>query len=339
MLFAQGDCRLRNLHSTQCLCRISNCRLHTVSVVLGTFLCLKGFLVEIAWLRDFVSLAETGVFARAAEKRNVTQPAFTRRIKRLEYAVGINLVDRSVHPVVLTSAGQKLLSTARNMIYEWEKMRAEFADDSQKTAKIRIAVLQSLAVSYVPHLVKTLYPTGRAPRFQIIADNFAGCIEAVMSGDADAMICYSHKDIQTGDHVLDNVSLELATDRLIPVSCGQDGQPKFTLLDSEIPFLKYSSVSFLGRMTKSMLDKSREKLPLVPVYEDSIAAALKSAALEGLGVAWLPEALVRVEISAGTLINLAKEDPRYEAAIGVTIYRGPGQASHEIEQFWGRVNI
>lgn len=62
--------------------------------------------MEISWLQDFIALAQTGVFARAAEKRNVTQPAFTRRIKRLEYAIGADLIDRSVHPVVLTQAGQ-----------------------------------------------------------------------------------------------------------------------------------------------------------------------------------------------------------------------------------------
>jgi DNA-binding transcriptional LysR family regulator len=40
--------------------------------------------VEIKWLEDFVTLAETSSFSRAAEIRNVTQPAFSRRIKQLE---------------------------------------------------------------------------------------------------------------------------------------------------------------------------------------------------------------------------------------------------------------
>ena len=40
--------------------------------------------MEIKWLEDFVTLADTSSFSRAAELRNVTQPAFSRRIKQLE---------------------------------------------------------------------------------------------------------------------------------------------------------------------------------------------------------------------------------------------------------------
>ncbi|MCB2102451.1 MAG: LysR family transcriptional regulator, partial [Rhodobacterales bacterium] len=37
--------------------------------------------MELSWLEDFVALAETGSFSRAAERRNLTQPAFSRRIR------------------------------------------------------------------------------------------------------------------------------------------------------------------------------------------------------------------------------------------------------------------
>lgn len=295
--------------------------------------------LEISWLQDFIALAQTGVFARAAEKRNITQPAFTRRIKRLEYAIGADLIDRSVHPVVLTQAGQKFLPTAQSMVYDWERTRAELSEDGPKIEKIRIATLQSLAVSYLPHLVKSLFPDGCAPNFQVTADNFAGCIEAIISGDADAMICYSHKDVQTGDHVLDEVSSTLGSDRLIPVSCVQNGQTKFSLKDASIPYLKYSNMSFLGRVTKLMLDMSGSDLALVPVYEDSIAAALKSAALEGLGIAWLPQALVKHELERGLLANISGGIADFEVPISVTVYQGRRPQTRSFERFWAALNI
>ncbi|HEY5789464.1 MAG TPA: LysR family transcriptional regulator, partial [Gammaproteobacteria bacterium] len=40
--------------------------------------------MEFKLLEDFVCLARTGNFSRAAEERNVTQPAFSRRIRQLE---------------------------------------------------------------------------------------------------------------------------------------------------------------------------------------------------------------------------------------------------------------
>lgn len=294
--------------------------------------------MEISWLQDFIVLSQTGVFARAAEKRNVTQPAFTRRIKRLEYAIGTDLVDRSVHPVVLTTAGEAFLKTAQSMVYEWENARTQLSADEPKIEKLKIATLQSLAVSYMPQLVKHLFPDGRAPSFQIAADNFAGCIEAIISGNADLMICYSHKDILTGDHVLDEVSFDLGSDKLIPVSQAVDGIAKFSLQDPSIPFLRYSSMSFLGRINKLLLDKAGSDLPLVTVYEDSIAAALKSAALEGLGVGWLPEALVKQELEAGRLINISEGNSDFEVAIDVTVYQGRRPKTRSFERFWNALS-
>jgi len=64
--------------------------------------------MELKWLEDFVSLAETRSFSRSAELRHITQPAFSRRIQALEAWLGTELIDRSVYPTRLTQAGQVL---------------------------------------------------------------------------------------------------------------------------------------------------------------------------------------------------------------------------------------
>ena len=50
--------------------------------------------MELKWLEDFVSLAETLNFSRSADERSVTQPAFSRRIRSLETWLGADLDDR-----------------------------------------------------------------------------------------------------------------------------------------------------------------------------------------------------------------------------------------------------
>ena len=47
--------------------------------------------MELIWLEDFLMLADTLNFSRAAELRHVTQPAFSRRIRALEGWVGADL--------------------------------------------------------------------------------------------------------------------------------------------------------------------------------------------------------------------------------------------------------
>ena len=63
--------------------------------------------LDLDWLEDFIALAESGNFSRAAQARNIAQPAFSRHIKSLEEWVGVDLFDRTSHPVSLTAAGRQ----------------------------------------------------------------------------------------------------------------------------------------------------------------------------------------------------------------------------------------
>jgi len=74
--------------------------------------------IETKWLKDFLSLAKTQSFSRSAEARHVTQPAFGRRIRALEDALGCILIDRTSVPVKLTPAGQLFCLTAQNLVQQ-----------------------------------------------------------------------------------------------------------------------------------------------------------------------------------------------------------------------------
>ena len=64
--------------------------------------------MELNWINDFLALAEHRNFSRAADARNVTQPAFSRRIRLLEDWVGTPLVLRSPHGAELNASGEYL---------------------------------------------------------------------------------------------------------------------------------------------------------------------------------------------------------------------------------------
>jgi len=85
--------------------------------------------VHLIWLEDFIELARTRSFSRAAENRFVTHPAFGRRIKALEQWVGAELVVRT-HPVSLTAAGQLFLDAATHSTDVLYAARAQLQDGS-----------------------------------------------------------------------------------------------------------------------------------------------------------------------------------------------------------------
>jgi DNA-binding transcriptional LysR family regulator len=77
---------------------------------------LEGMILDTTQLRSLVAVAETGSFTRAASKVNLTQPAISLQIKRLEEQVGRKLVERGGRKLTLTHEGEVLLGFARRIL-------------------------------------------------------------------------------------------------------------------------------------------------------------------------------------------------------------------------------
>jgi DNA-binding transcriptional LysR family regulator len=79
--------------------------------------------MELAWLEDYLALAETLNFSKAAAARHVTQPAFSRRIRALEDWVGAPLFQRTTHNVALTFAGKAFHDQAEELTRALHQLR------------------------------------------------------------------------------------------------------------------------------------------------------------------------------------------------------------------------
>ena len=80
--------------------------------------------MELRHIRYFVAVAEEGSLTVAAERRlNTSQPSLSRQIRDLEAEVGVPLLTRSVHGVVLTAAGKAFLDHARLALAQVEAAR------------------------------------------------------------------------------------------------------------------------------------------------------------------------------------------------------------------------
>src|SRR5690349_3817802 len=107
--------------------------------------------MDIGLLRDFVALAELGNFSRAAEARNVTQPAFSRRIRTLEGWVGVDLFHRGAQGVSLTDAGNEFRRGADELIRRIEQLREETREAGGKNVTaLRFASTHALSFSFFP---------------------------------------------------------------------------------------------------------------------------------------------------------------------------------------------
>ncbi len=116
-------------------------------------------------LRDFlyvIALAEHKNFTRAAKVANVSQPALSNQIKKLEAELGFEIFERNKNEVVLTDFGVEFLGVAR----EINGLVESIADLTQKHNKIeatplRLGITPTLAAylsQYFRELFSKLYP-------------------------------------------------------------------------------------------------------------------------------------------------------------------------------------
>ena len=76
--------------------------------------------MDIAALKAFIAVADSGSFSRAAERLFLTQPAVSKRIAALESELGARLFDRIGRTVTTTEAGRTLLPRAQTILVELE---------------------------------------------------------------------------------------------------------------------------------------------------------------------------------------------------------------------------
>ncbi|MCA0246744.1 MAG: LysR family transcriptional regulator [Proteobacteria bacterium] len=297
------------------------------------------------WLEDFVTLADTSSFSRAAEIRNVTQPAFSRRIKQLEIWLGATLVSRATMPAELTPAGRNFLLTARETIRTFYAVR-ETLRSSHEAGLIRFASLHTLTITFFPHWLKTLEQAGGAVGTSLIPDRggIEANIEALVGDEADFFLTYSHPEVPFHLDRGQFESLKVAHDRLIPLAAANVTITGGThrglhILDRAVaqpwlavPYLSYGFNSFFG-VALSRLLLRRPHFRRRTTHENTISAGLVNMAVTGAGICWLPESLVREEIEKGRLVP-ASADAGWNLDLEIRLYRHATARNQKVEDFW-----
>ncbi len=106
-------------------------------------------------LRAFVAVAQMGSFAKAAANLCVAQSALSKRVQRLEHRVGAALLERRARGVLLTEAGQGLLSRAQQVVDEVIDIERNLSNQVRTpSGVVHIAMPQRTCGLLAPPLVR-----------------------------------------------------------------------------------------------------------------------------------------------------------------------------------------
>ncbi|WP_135506084.1 LysR family transcriptional regulator [Roseovarius aestuariivivens] len=277
--------------------------------------------MDLNWLQDFVCLARTLNFTRAAQERNITQPAFSRRIKALENWISVPLIKRSSYPVQLSEAGQQFLPVARAAITELTDIRQALrAQERGITAFQRFAVLHTISVNYLSRRIGELEAEIPNLRVRVYSDNLRTCCQMLSDGTCDFLLYYSHKEVQPVFDEAQFARKDIGTDPLIPVAEARAATAHGWSLDAPgglpIPYLGYDPSSFLGTVVDQIIGKRQPPLSLL--YMDALTEAIKRRTLTGSGISWLPESAVAAEIDAGQILRVGGES--WDAEMTISLF-------------------
>lgn len=270
--------------------------------------------MDTQWVEDLASLASCGNFSEAARMNNISQSAFSRRIKAFEAWVGAALVDRSNHPVKLTQAGRQMLEAGQQALTRIETERAHIRESLSGPDKyvVTFAAQHSIGWRFFPAWLQAFETEFGPILSRLRADNLPNCVSDLMRCEVDFVLSYESRHARGVDTSPAIRSLQIGADRLVPV-CKPDGAgaPQFSIdgqSTAPIPYLQFGPSAPIGWHVEPIL-RERELLPrLTTIYENSMAGALRIRARDGLGVAWLPLSLVHQDIDSGLLTMAGVDD-------------------------------
>jgi DNA-binding transcriptional LysR family regulator len=294
--------------------------------------------MRLEWLEDLLAVAETGSFQEAADRRRLTQSAFSRRIKQIEEHVGVELFDRTRKPVQLraTTAEQRdqmarLVSDMRQLVRDLQR------GERLATNKITIASQHAITTALTPKILHGIHARHSDIHVRLRSANLDECFSLLLSKQADIAIVYRlpGEDHPIGSDFVETAMLE--TDILIPVYAAAGVLAlEERIAAGDLAYIAYPEEVFLGQVLERLiLPRIRSARRVTAKAETALTLAALEMAAVGVAVAWVPGSLARPRIADGSLADLSDVLP--SSPLEVTAVRLFGDAGAVANSVWAEV--
>jgi DNA-binding transcriptional LysR family regulator len=291
--------------------------------------------MEIRWLQDFLAVAETGNFTRAAAMRNTSQAAFSRRIQQLEAWFGVPLIDRSILPTQLTPEGEQFRATASHILAEVLDARADLKGIPEgRPDHLRIGLPFALATARFPDWWQQWTRELRLTSALTIG-NIHDVGIGLLSGATELMICYhtAQQPVHPEPERVEAIEIETDVIRpfIAPALLKRDG---FTLpgeAGKPLPLLMYSNGVYFARLVDLIVESAGGIAHGRKIVESDMSDVLRDMAIAGHGIAWLTQSTV----DAGprdSLVAIGGE--RWSMPLSIMAFRDRTNANPAVARLW-----
>ena len=287
--------------------------------------------MKLRQLRQFVTLAETGNFHRAADLLSMAQPPLSVSVRKLEEELGSRLFERHSTGVSLTPAGEAMLADARLALMHAERCHQAVADARQGLGGLlRLGIIGSATYALLPELIPSVRARYPQIELEITEATSAEILDGLASRRFDAgLVRYPVLDTTPFELLpLDRDEFVLAVSETSPLAA----RDAIALSEAaHEPFVMYPRDRVPGLSALAMIRcQSSGFVPRI-AQEAMQVQTIMSLVASGLGVG-LVAGIARLVMPRGVkCLRLTDTPPHFH--LGIALARLPGMASPLIERF------
>ena len=238
------------------------------------------------WLRTFLEVARVEHLGRAAEALQTDQSTVSRKIARLEEAVGVPLFERIGRSIRLTQAGARFVHRAERLLHDLrEAINDAQGTVSAESGEVHIGFLHTIGARWLPERLARFLERYPAVRFILREGTAAEVMSGVLGGDFDIGILgpppQNVPELETAPLFRERVAV------VVPASHRLVGRSSCTLADlADEPLILPRSRSGLRRVIDDAF--ARQGLSVNVAYEGDDFTIIQGLVAAGLGTTLLP---------------------------------------------------
>jgi DNA-binding transcriptional LysR family regulator len=276
--------------------------------------------VDLVDVLAFVRVVETGAFARAAERMDLSKSILSRRVARLEEQLGAKLLTRTAQGAQPTDIGQAYFARASNILAELEAAQEIVADAvTQIAGTIRITAPLSFGTQ---HLAPALADFARMhPKVDLDVSLNDRTVD-LLAGGYDMAVRIGN--LQDSALVARKIAPVRAVVVASPKYLDERGRPEHPRDLAEHDLLFYANIPTYEQWRFRVRDRWEHVKGHARFRADN-GEMLREAACAGLGIVILPSFIASHAIQSGGLEVLLRDFPLEE--VGLHLVMPPGRAS------------
>jgi DNA-binding transcriptional LysR family regulator len=243
-------------------------------------------------IETFLWVVKLGSFRGAAQRLNTTQPAISQRIAQLEREMGVKLLNRDHRVASPTPSGRQMMVYGEKLIGLRSEMMAEVGDRSAMRGVLRLGVAETIVHTWLPRLVKSVNEAYPNLSLEIEVDITPNLSARLLAQEIE--LAFVLGPISTSG-VHNRVLCDYTVGFLASPSLGLGNGPVKRSDLAKFPIITFPRKTQPYEIVRALFN--RPDLPPIRLHASASLATVIHMAIEGLGIAVIPTAIVENELA------------------------------------------